>query len=208
MEDGDVIQSGTYKELLMTDTTFDKLVNAHQSTLTLMDPSNHGIQNKGLKIIPSSKENREGDITTNNVSVSMVQLTKEEEKEMGYGGWKAYVDYFRISETHLYLAAIILTQFSFALLMILGSYWMAVAIEIPHFDVYILVGVYATICVLSCLFTSIRAWISAQLGLRASNAFFSYFMNSIFKAPMQFFDSTPLGRILTRVRNYICFEFS
>ncbi|KAI9161801.1 hypothetical protein LWI28_020779 [Acer negundo] len=36
------------------------------------------------------------------------------------------------------------------------------------------------------------------MGLKASKAFFSGFMNSIFKAPMIFFDSTPVGRILTR----------
>ncbi|KAH6758066.1 multidrug resistance-associated protein 6 [Perilla frutescens var. hirtella] len=35
-------------------------------------------------------------------------------------------------------------------------------------------------------------------GLKASQSFFSGFTNSIFNAPMLFFDSTPVGRILTR----------
>ncbi|GFP82780.1 ABC transporter c family member 8 [Phtheirospermum japonicum] len=35
-------------------------------------------------------------------------------------------------------------------------------------------------------------------GLKASEAFFSGFISSIFNAPMIFFDSTPVGRILTR----------
>ncbi|MBA0812243.1 hypothetical protein Gohar_026227, partial [Gossypium harknessii] len=39
---------------------------------------------------------------------------------------------------------------------------------------------------------------SAHLGLKASKAFFYGFINSIFKAPMLFFDPTPVGRILTR----------
>ncbi|GMP74650.1 hypothetical protein CsSME_00032015 [Camellia sinensis var. sinensis] len=37
----------------------------------------------------------------------------------------------------------------------------------------------------------------ALLGLKASKAFFSDFTNSIFNAPMLFFDSTPVGQILT-----------
>jgi len=47
-----------------------------------------------------------------------------------------------------------------------------------------------------------RSFIIAHLGLKASKAFFSGLTDSIFRAPMLFFDSTPVGRILTRVRLY------
>ncbi|KAI8017748.1 ABC transporter C family member 8 [Camellia lanceoleosa] len=42
------------------------------------------------------------------------------------------------------------------------------------------------------------------LGLKASKAFFSDFTNSILNAPMLFFDSTPVGRILTRASSDLC----
>ncbi|GAU27416.1 hypothetical protein TSUD_356520 [Trifolium subterraneum] len=42
------------------------------------------------------------------------------------------------------------------------------------------------------------AHLTALLGLKASTAFFSSFTTAIFNAPMLFFDSTPVGRILTR----------
>ncbi|GFP92052.1 ABC transporter c family member 8 [Phtheirospermum japonicum] len=42
-------------------------------------------------------------------------------------------------------------------------------------------------------------WIFDKLkGLKASEAFFSAFLSSVFNAPMTFFDSTPVGKILTR----------
>ncbi|GFP99454.1 leukotriene a-4 hydrolase homolog [Phtheirospermum japonicum] len=42
-------------------------------------------------------------------------------------------------------------------------------------------------------------WIFDKIkGLKASEAFFSAFISSIFNSPMIFFDSTPVGRILTR----------
>ncbi|KAJ4877630.1 ABC transporter C family member 8 [Raphanus sativus] len=39
---------------------------------------------------------------------------------------------------------------------------------------------------------------TAHLGLKASKDFFSGFTNAVFRAPMLFFDSTPVGCILTR----------
>uniref|UniRef100_A0A0E0DN41 ABC transporter C family member 13 n=1 Tax=Oryza meridionalis TaxID=40149 RepID=A0A0E0DN41_9ORYZ len=45
---------------------------------------------------------------------------------------------------------------------------------------------------------TIQSLIAAHFGLKASREFFSGFMDSVFKAPMVFFDSTPTGRIMTR----------
>jgi hypothetical protein len=56
----------------------------------------------------------------------------------------------------------------------------------------------------SCLFAYVRILHVAHLGLKASREFFSGFMDSVFKAPMLFFDSTPTGRIMIRVRYCTC----
>ncbi|GAU27411.1 hypothetical protein TSUD_356470, partial [Trifolium subterraneum] len=50
----------------------------------------------------------------------------------------------------------------------------------------------------SAAFVYVRSYLTALLGLKASTAFFSSFTKAIFNAPMLFFDSTPVGRILTR----------
>ncbi|KAB2596767.1 hypothetical protein D8674_032217 [Pyrus ussuriensis x Pyrus communis] len=44
-----------------------------------------------------------------------------------------------------------------------------------------------------------RTLATVVLGLEASKSLFSQLLNSLFRAPMSFYDSTPLGRILSRV---------
>ena len=84
-----------------------------------------------------------------------------------------------------------------------STFWLALAIEIPEVTSKILIGVYAVISFLSVVFAYLRSFFGAHLGLKASKAFFSAFTDAIFNAPMLFFDSTPVGRILTRVRFFI-----
>ncbi|GAU27413.1 hypothetical protein TSUD_356490 [Trifolium subterraneum] len=48
------------------------------------------------------------------------------------------------------------------------------------------------------MFVYLRSYLNAHLGLKASTAYFSSFTTAIFNSPMMFFDSTPVGRILTR----------
>ncbi|PNX81401.1 ABC transporter C family member 8-like protein, partial [Trifolium pratense] len=79
-----------------------------------------------------------------------------------------------------------------------SSYWLALAIKIPKVTNVTLIGVYALISFASAAFIYARTYLTALLGLKASTAFFSSFTTSIFNAPMLFFDSTPVGRILTR----------
>ncbi|GJS81983.1 ABC transporter C family member 8-like protein [Tanacetum coccineum] len=80
-----------------------------------------------------------------------------------------------------------------------ASYWLAFAVKIPKYTSVTLIGVYALISTTSAFFVFLRSIFTTLLGLKASKAFFSKFTELIFCAPMLFFDSTPVGRILTRV---------
>nr|QEY08334.1 ATP-binding cassette sub-family C member 8 [Crocus sativus] len=197
MENGKVTQSGTYDELLTSGTTFQQLVNAHESSISVVDSVEEDIKaDEEVRRVQPMRQHSEEEASVN--SVSTVQLTEDEGMEKGNVGWKPYIDYIQISEGFLLLAFIILFQSAFVILQSLSSYWLARAVQIPDISSAMLVGVYASTSVLSCLFVCFRSFLSAYLGLRASKAFFSGFMDSLFKAPMSFFDSTPVGRILTR----------
>nr|XP_010915338.1 ABC transporter C family member 8 [Elaeis guineensis] len=205
MENGQITQMGTYEELLKSGTAFEQLVNAHRSSMTTIDSVNHEkqvhthrtsrdhLESRGSQLI---KQSSEVEISANGPSA--VQLTEDEEKEVGDLGWKPYIDYFHVSKGHLLLASVIFAQTTFVVLQSLSTYWLAVAVQIHNIGSGILVGVYAAISIISCLFAYVRTWVAAHLGLRASKAFFSGFLDSVVKAPMLFFDSTPVGRILTR----------
>lgn len=206
MEGGQITQSGSYVELLTAGTAFEQLVNAHRDSITVLGPSNDENQEESQKldmVQPEasegsnlSKENSEEEIAVK--GLPGVQLTEEEETEMGDVGWKPFWDYLIVSKGLLLLCLGIVAQSGFIALQAAATYWLALGIQIPKLTSGILIGVYTAISTLSAVFVSLRSFFAAHLGLKASRAFFSGFTNAVFKAPMLFFDSTPVGRILTR----------
>ncbi|WJX71024.1 Multidrug resistance-associated protein 7 [Trifolium repens] len=62
-----------------------------------------------------------------------------------------------------------------------------------------LILVYFLIGAISTVFLFTRSLLVVALGLQSSKYLFSKLINSLFRAPMSFYDSTPLGRILSRV---------
>ncbi|KAI9162259.1 hypothetical protein LWI28_025524 [Acer negundo] len=209
LERGKVTQSGSYQELLLAGTAFEQLVNAHRDAVTVLGPSNNEGQEETQKVDkdqivwpaePSRtylvKENSEGEISAK--GLPGIQLTEEEEKGIGDVGWKPFLDYLLVSKGTLVLCIGILAQCGFLTLQAASTFWLAYAIQIPKVTSGLLIGVYTGVSTLSAVFIYFRSFYIVQMGLKASKAFFSGFMNSIFKAPMLFFDSTPVGWILTR----------
>ncbi|KAK4427310.1 ABC transporter C family member 8 [Sesamum alatum] len=203
LEGGQVTQSGSYEELLVAGTTFEQLVFAHKSAIESFDASSSSNKNEhqtqrvdqldqNNKLY--GKEERDGEIRTN----KGIQLTEEEEKEVGDVGWKSFLDYIFISKGLAYFCFSTIAQFGFVVFQAAASFWLAFSIQNPKTSSVFIVGIYTLISLLSAVFVYLRALFAVLLGLKASEAFFSGFTNSIFNAPMLFFDSTPVGRILTR----------
>ncbi|KAJ0785137.1 putative ABC-type xenobiotic transporter [Helianthus annuus] len=198
LQDGQVTQSGTYEDLLMAGTTFEQLVNAHKDAITSLDSSPsesksepHVTDNKnGL----NKKSNKEK-ILTKGLGV---QLTEDEEKDTGNVGWNTFLDYVAISKGTWFFSLSIISHVGFVALQAVASYWLAFGIQIPEITILMLICVYTLISTTSMLFVSLRSLFATLLGLKASKAFFHKFTDSVFTAPMVFFDSTPIGRLLTR----------
>ncbi|XP_043721902.1 ABC transporter C family member 8-like [Telopea speciosissima] len=203
MEGGEIIQMGSYKDLLTAGTAFEQLVNAHKDAMTVLDPeiNGHGSESEVNRMNGSTgsyptKQNSEMEISVK--PQAGIQLTEDEAMEIGDAGWKPYLDYLSISKGSLFFGLSTFSQSIFVALQLAATYWLAVAIQIPQIGSGVLIGTYAGISAISTVFVFLRSWFAAHLGLKASKAFFSGFTNSVFKAPMLFFDSTPIGRILTR----------
>ncbi|KAB2612958.1 ABC transporter C family member 8 [Pyrus ussuriensis x Pyrus communis] len=206
MEGGQVTQSGSYENLLTAGTAFEQLVNAHRDTVTTLGHSNNQSQEeseKGDIVMPEELQtaylttnNSEGDISVKGVPI--VQITEEEERGIGDVGLKPIQDYFLVSKGTLLLIFGIMTQSGFVGLQAISTYWLALGIQMPNVTNGMLIGVYTAISTLSAVFVYLRSFSAAYMGLKASKAFFSGFTDTIFKAPMLFFDSTPVGRILIR----------
>eukprot|EP00257_Ricinus_communis_P009080 XP_002527423.2 ABC transporter C family member 8 isoform X1 [Ricinus communis] len=205
MEGGQITQSGSYEELLMACTAFEQLVNAHKDSVTVLGSYDKSrgeslkadiVRQEDFSVSSHAKQNSEGEISMK--GVAGVQLTEEEEKGIGNVGWKPFLDYILISKGTLFASLSTLSICGFIGLQAAATYWLAYAVQIPEIRSSMLIGVYTLISSLSASFVYLRSYLAVLLGLKASKSFFSGFTNTIFKAPMLFFDSTPVGRILTR----------
>ncbi|KAK6148706.1 hypothetical protein DH2020_016231 [Rehmannia glutinosa] len=200
VEGGQVTQSGSYQELLIAGTTFEQLVFAHESTIGSFDTSSstnqddHHMEHSNQLDQNDRPYNKEDEILTN----PRIQLTEEEEKEVGDVGWKAFSDYIFISKGLTYSCFSTLAQLGFVAFQAAASFWLAFSVRNSKTNGVYVVGIYTLISLLSAVFVYLRSLFAVLLGLKASEAFFSGLTGSIFNAPMLFFDSTPVGRILTR----------
>lgn len=157
-------------------TAFEQLVNAHRNAATARDPeTKENTKNSSKENIDQveetkgyylTKENSEGDISVG--GLPGVQLTEEEEKEIGNVGWKPIFDYIIIPKGLLFLSLSILAQIGFVTLQAASSYWLAFAIQIPNISSGMLIGVYTIISTISAVFVYLRSYFSALLGLKAS----------------------------------------
>ncbi|KAJ1259572.1 hypothetical protein BS78_10G166500 [Paspalum vaginatum] len=207
MEGGQVTQQGKYSELLESGTAFEKLVSAHQSSITALDTSAHqqnqvqGQQMSDENIVPSAllatRQASDIEVTAKAPSAA-IQLTEEEQKGIGDLGWKPYKDYINVSKSSFQFSGMFISQALFTCFQIASTYWLAVAVQMDNVSAALLVGAYSGLSIFSCCFAYFRSCFAALLGLKASKEFFSGLMDSVFRAPMSFFDSTPVGRILTR----------
>lgn len=204
MEGGQITQSGSYNELLMSGLAFEQLVNAHRDVVAGLDPLTYKDENKSYAGLRNEQEETEKPYIVKEDGQKEltlrtgIQLTQEEEKESESTVWKIFLDYVVISNGSLFLCSNILTQAGFVVFQAAASYWLAVAIQCPKISHIMVIGVYSSLSLVSAFFVFLRSLFAALLGLKASKVFFSGFTNSIFNAPMLFFDSTPVGRILTR----------
>ncbi|XP_017979302.1 PREDICTED: ABC transporter C family member 8 isoform X2 [Theobroma cacao] len=112
MEGGKITQSGSYEELLKAGTAFQQLVNAHRDAITVLGSLNSEGQgeSQGLAVVRPemfngsypTKQNSEGEISVK--GPPGVQLTQDEEKEIGDVGWKPFLDYVSVSKGSLHLS--------------------------------------------------------------------------------------------------------
>ena len=197
MSDGEILREGPYHELLASSQEFLDLVNAHKETA--------GSEALVEDNMPERGKHSGKDIKTSHVETQLQesstgdQLIKQEEKEVGNTGLKPYLLYLNQHKGYLYFSIVALTHLTFVIGQILQNFWMASGVDNPHIGASKLILVYLIIGLCSTFFLLIRAFALVTLSMESSKSLFTQLLTSLFRAPMSFYDSTPLGRILSRV---------
>lgn len=196
MSDGEILQAAPYYQLLSSSQVFQDLVNAHKETAgserlaNISTAKEHGISGNEIK---KSYEDKQFKASSGD------QLIKQEEREMGDTGFKPYKQYLNQNKGYFYFSMGSLSHLIFVACQITQNSWMAANVDDPNVNTLRLIVVYLVVGLISALFLLARSLAVVALGLESSKSLFSQLINSLFRAPMSFYDSTPLGRILSRV---------
>jgi len=196
MSEGVIQQAGPYHQLLTSSQEFQDLVNAHKETAgsnELVDVTFSQRHSSSRKITQDSVEQQFKETNGN-------QLIKQEEREKGDAGLKPYLQYLNEMRGYIFFSLASLCHLLFVVCQILQNSWMAAKVDDPLIRTLKLILVYFIIGAFSVVFLFTRSLLVVSLGHQSSKKLFSQLMNSLFRAPMSFYDSTPLGRILSRVR--------
>uniref|UniRef100_A0A2P2IV32 ABC-type xenobiotic transporter n=1 Tax=Rhizophora mucronata TaxID=61149 RepID=A0A2P2IV32_RHIMU len=196
MSEGEILQAAHYHQLLASSQEFQELVNAHKETagserlpevtaLQSRGSSNTEIQKTWMEKQPKVPKGE--------------QLIKQEEREVGDTGFRPYIQYLGQNKGYFYFSLAALGHLAFVIGQISQNSWMAANVDKPHVSTLRLITVYLIIGFVSTLFLLCRSLSTVVLGLQSSKSLFSQLLNSLFRAPVSFYDSTPLGRILSRV---------
>ncbi len=99
------------------------------------------------------------------------------------------------------MIVLIIIQTCWQGLQIASDFWLAQSTSTKEsFVPSRFISVYAELAMGSGAFVLMRSLLVAFVGLKTAQHFFLDMIQSVFRAPMSFFDATPTGRILSRVR--------
>ncbi|KAL2527384.1 ABC transporter C family member 10 [Abeliophyllum distichum] len=195
MSDGEILHAASYSRLLSSSQKFWDLVNVHNEKAGFEKPSE--VSSKWHE--SSSGEIRKSYAEKKPKTSGCDQLIKQEEREVGDTGFRPYILYLNHNKGFLVFSSAALLHLTFVLGQILQNSWMAAKVDDPNVSKLRLIVVYLLIGIVSTLFLLCRTILMVVLGKQSSKSIFSQLLNSLFRAPMSFYDSTPLGRILNRV---------
>ncbi|XP_073131517.1 ABC transporter C family member 10-like [Henckelia pumila] len=196
MSNGEILQASPYSQLLASCQEFRELVNAHKETagserLSQVTAS----RNREA----SSKEIDKASAEKKDQNLGGDQLIKKEEREVGDTGLKPYILYLNQNKGFLFFAMAAFSHLTFVIAQILQNSWMAANVDDPNVSSLRLIVLYLVIGAVASIFLLVRSIATVVLNMESSRALFSQLLISLFRAPMSFYDSTPLGRILSRV---------
>ncbi|KAJ3708970.1 hypothetical protein LUZ61_012675 [Rhynchospora tenuis] len=207
MSDGEILQAAPFEELFASCKEFKDLIHAHKKTI-IPERLNMFPHNNNSTITKSHEASKLNGETIKEVSGKEAiqqsrdasdQLIKKEERERGHTGLKAHKQYLGQIRGYLLFCLALLSHLCFVLGQILQNSWMAANVKNPNVSTLKLILVYLGIGFVPIVSLFFRCFFVVVLGLETSKSLFSQLLKSLFHAPMTFYDSTPHGRIISRV---------
>ncbi|XP_023761109.1 putative ABC transporter C family member 15 [Lactuca sativa] len=196
IKDGVIVQSRNYNDLIADPTSeFARQIAAHSmslnplhetKTLTTFPQTNHGAP---LELKHEPCRTRVGSIET----------IPQEESQSGRVKFSVYSTFITSACKGALVPVILICHTLFLALQMGSNYWMAWATEDEgRVSSKTLIEIFVVLSGGSSLFILVRAFLLSVIAIKTGQNLFLQMINSVFRAPVSFFDSTPSSRILNR----------
>ncbi|EMC91328.1 hypothetical protein BAUCODRAFT_39495 [Baudoinia panamericana UAMH 10762] len=190
MKEGEIFKVATFDDLMAHDAEFQKLM---ETTAVEEKKEDQDEVNKDeIEGEKKTAQKKKGKKPTG-------ALMQTEERAVKGVGWDVYKAYIEASGTiwnlPLVLLILIVSQGANIVTSLWLSYWTSNRF---HLEMGVYIGIYAALGVVQAALLFIWSVALTVLGTRASRVMLQRAMTRVLRAPMSFFDTTPLGRITNR----------
>ncbi|KAL0059429.1 hypothetical protein AAF712_013819 [Marasmius tenuissimus] len=187
VDKGEIVERGTYESLRKDSRLFSSLMEEYGSLEE--------------REVATNVEKQEEDVKTTLEQAPAKKLMQDEERNTGavtWGTYRRYLDYAGgIIWAPVILALLIVSQAAQVGNNLLLGFW--TASKIPGFSQGQYIALYAGLGAASALLQFLTSFIFAVAGLFASLKLFRVAFRAVLKSPSSFFDTTPVGRLLSRL---------
>ncbi|MBC7742922.1 MAG: ATP-binding cassette domain-containing protein [Bdellovibrionaceae bacterium] len=179
---------GTYDELLTCSPSFKSFLRTHDEN-TLKE------KNSVHQLAAHTERTSGGGDTT--------RITEDEDRVFGAVDKTVYIDYMKAlggspKRRKLILAILFLGAICVAGTPLLQKLWLSQSSKMTNLTPLFIIQFYGALGLLTVLLTFLSSRFWAHRGISAGQTFHDQMLRSVLAAPIRFFDSTPVGRILQR----------
>jgi len=194
LDAGRISQQGTYPELMAAGGAFQALMHGFGGATARQETD----EPKEVDVPEGkaeSSEDAEGSVATP-TKTAAVALMQDEERITGAVGLKVYLLYFKSGGAFWLIPAFILVAIMTAS-STMSAVWLTYWSENKFTrSGAFYQGIYGTLGVITALFTLFTGMVMTALSVQASRTLYHRALKGVFSAPMSFFDTNPLGRLM------------
>lgn len=198
MDGGKIKAVGTYEELMANNEAFVEMMKS-TTVEEVVEAEEEAIEEKEKKELELVRAQSSAAISSKAAKPAQKALMQEEERAVKAIGWDVYKAYIKASGSYwvgvLVIVLLFLAQAANIMTTLWLGYWTSGKYNLK--EGHYMAG-YASLGVLQSILMFFFALSLTIGGTRASKKLMNKAMEKVLRAPMAFFDTTPMGRIINR----------